>query len=75
MDDTDYYDDFGNKICDRNGNNILDNIDIESNNVNIKKKDYIQNEENLIFLDNLQYVFRYFLIFGGWLYDFLTKYE
>lgn len=75
MYDTDYYDDFGNKICDSNGNNIFDNIDIESNDVNVKKNDYIQNEENLIFLDNLKYIFHYFLVFSGWIYEFVTRYE
>lgn len=83
MDDTDYYDDLGNKICDTNGNSILYDIDIESNIVNIKteadkpekKNDYQLNEENLIFLDNLKYFFHYFLLFSGWLYNFVTKYE
>ena len=65
MDDTDYYDDLGNKICDTHGNSLHD-IDIESNIVNIKtepdkpeKNDYQLNEENLIFLDNLKYFFHY----------------
>ena len=37
MDDTDYYDDLGNKICDTHGNSFLHDIDIESNIVNIKQ--------------------------------------